>query len=182
MNRGVLRKAILAFGVCALWLSAGASSKAGTTGNLRGYVVSSDYRLANGSFQNYPYIDRTTFHAAPSVEIEIFSPSTGLVRRRADKNGFFAFLALPPGRYILFVPRQSDQFGLVYGYCPGTAYVRADQTTRSDVYIDHRWLLVRCIRREPSNGWGGVFDEDRPFDVYEFNDFANDWPRQVQIR
>src|SRR5665213_2775523 len=180
MNRGVLRKAILGLGLYALWLSGGASSVAGTTGNVRGYVISSDYRLPDGKFHFYNYSDWNDFHGAPFVEVELFSPGTGPVRRRADNSGFFAFLALPPGRYILFVYGQTDQFGPVSSHCAYPADVRADQSTRADVYVDHTEFIDVLCRRTRINGFGNLFDMNQPLDVYEFNEFARDWPQLIE--
>ena len=167
--------AILAVWVCACLFGIATPSVAGTTGAVRGYVRAFDHKVEAGGYFDLLYqINHDSLHPAESAEIQLFSGSTGEIRHRADKNGFFTFLGLPPDRYFLWVPGQFDQFGRVHSFCLTIANVHADQTTNANLYAGSTDHDLHCLRRPAING-DRLLGPDQPFDVYEFRNFADGW-------
>jgi hypothetical protein len=119
----------------ALTFALAARSSAGTTGTLSGRI------LNDGTGQPFRH-----------VIITLYS-STGEYRAETDGQGFYLFLSLSPGVYIV----GSFSGSSTSLYCPFLdAVVEADQTTIADVHYrtvpSELWDCFGHTRILPSNG------------------------------
>jgi hypothetical protein len=109
---------------------------AGTTGVLSGHVFSVyGDPLVGATVQLVDLRDRTELNR------EIDFRRRLLDSRTTDAHGFFVFLSLEPGFYVIRPVLQGWNF-----YCPPRVVVFADQTSFVDFLMTNAELDVRCSR------------------------------------
>lgn len=105
---------------------------AGTTGVLNGVVW-----VDASEFAAVEHVGR-----AAHLRVELLGPD-GRLRTETDSQGFFAFVGLPPGRYLALARPEGSPYG--YG-CSSWATVVADQVTYVVNTVTQRPPFDHCYR------------------------------------
>jgi hypothetical protein len=126
------------------------AASAGTTGILNG-VVWVDAR----EFAAPEHVGR-----AVHLRVELLGPD-GIRRTETDSQGFFAFVGLPPGRYLALARPEGSPYG--YG-CSSWAIVVADQVTN---------VVNTVIQRAPFDHCYRTYKPQADFSVYNLDANGN---------
>jgi hypothetical protein len=115
----------------ALFASLSCAARAGTTGGVSGFVFDRDKPLVGVDVFVVPLTARNeSIHDVRALPIE---------DRKSDSRGFFTFLSVAPGYYLVYV-----RLAGYYYYCPQRIAIEADQADSIRLFMSDKQLLVRC--------------------------------------
>lgn len=106
---------------------------AGTTGTVSGRVYDDGRPLVGATVEIFVLKDRNESR----WDVDTRTHETAI--RTTDANGFFVFMALSPGYYLI-----GPSFGGKYFYCPPRVVVDADQSTFVALSMADERILGRC--------------------------------------
>lgn len=147
-RRALTLACALSVGSCLAIVAHTQAAKAGTTGVVNGVVYAESYSASgNPAFRSAPM---------PGAQVYIVSRGRGTMwspqTTKADKNGFFSFVSVGPGEYLLYAMQDGWQ-----KHCLVGARVAADEVTTLRLNIVSKRMLILCGPIRPSrNPSGGI--------------------------